>query len=59
MRIRSGSTILFQGDSITDADRNRWEPLALGTGYVMMAKEQFSAKHPEVNVISESWNKRE
>jgi acyl-CoA thioesterase-1 len=50
MRIRSGSTILFQGDSITDADRNRWKPLDLGTGFVMMAKEQFSAKHPEVNV---------
>jgi len=50
MKISSGATILFQGDSITDADRNRWETHDLGTGYVMMVAEQFSAKHPEVNV---------
>jgi acyl-CoA thioesterase-1 len=50
MRISSGATILFQGDSITDADRNRKRPLDLGTGYVMMVTERFFAKHPEVNV---------
>jgi len=50
MRIRSGTTILFQGDSITDADRNRRKAHDLGTGYVMMVAERFLAKHPEVNV---------
>ena len=50
MRISSGATILFQGDSITDADRNRRKTLDLGTGYVMMVAERFFAKHPEANV---------
>jgi acyl-CoA thioesterase I len=50
MRIRSGTTILFQGDSITDADRNRRKAHDLGTGYVMMVAERFLAKLPEVNV---------
>ena len=50
MRICSGATILFQGDSITDADRNRKRPHDLGTGYVMMVAERFFAKHPEGNV---------
>ena len=50
MRISAGSTILFQGDSITDADRNRWKKLDLGNGYVMMVAERFFAQHPEVNV---------
>ena len=50
MRIRSGTTILFQGDSITDADRNRRKAHDVGTGYVMMVAERFLAKHPEVNV---------
>ena len=50
MRISSGATVLFQGDSITDTDRNHWKTGDLGTGYVMMVAERFSAKHPEVNV---------
>jgi acyl-CoA thioesterase I len=50
MRISSGATILFQGDSITDADRNRKKTHDLGTGYVMMVAERFFAKHPEGNV---------
>jgi len=50
MRIRSGQTILFQGDIITDADRNRWEPHNLGTGCVIMVAQRFSKEHPEVNV---------
>jgi len=50
MRISSSATILFQGDSITDADRNSKRPHDLGTGYVMMVAERFFAKHPEVNV---------
>ena len=50
MRISSGAAILFQGDSITDADRNRRNTDDLGTGYVMMVAERFFANHPEVNV---------
>lgn len=50
MIIRSGQTILFQGDSITDANRNLWEQNDLGTGYVMMVAQKFSSEHPEINV---------
>jgi lysophospholipase L1-like esterase len=50
MRIDSGSTVLFQGDSITGAGRNRSKPLDLGTGYAMMVAGRFLAKHPEANV---------
>ena len=50
MEIRSSATILFQGDSITDADRNRRKTLDLGTGYVMMVAERFSKKYPERKV---------
>jgi len=50
MRINSGATILFQGDSITDAERTRWKKHGLGNGYVMMVAERFFAKHPEANV---------
>jgi len=50
MRIPSGATMLFQGDSITDANRSRWRRHDLGTGYVMMVAERFFAKHPEADV---------
>ena len=50
MRICSGQTILFQGDSITDANRNLWEPNDLGNGYVMMVAQKLSTEHPEVNL---------
>jgi len=50
MNICLDQTILFQGDSITDANRNRWEPHDLGTGYVMMVAQKFSTEHPEINL---------
>ena len=50
MRISSGSTILFQGDSITHAGRTRWKNSGLGSGYVMMVAERFFAKHSEGKV---------
>jgi acyl-CoA thioesterase I len=50
MRICSGATLLFQGDSITDAKRSRWRLGDLGKGYVMMVAEQFSLEHPDSNV---------
>lgn len=48
--IENNATVLFQGDSITDAGRNRQDPKALGTGYAMMAAAGFSARYPEMNV---------
>ncbi|MCX7918966.1 MAG: SGNH/GDSL hydrolase family protein [bacterium] len=40
-------TVLFQGDSITDAGRNRNESDSLGFGYVLFAASWFHASHPE------------
>jgi len=39
-------TILFQGDSITDAGRNREDPANLGTGYALMAAGMVQAAFP-------------
>ena len=50
MDILPNSKILFQGDSITDSDRNYKNFDSLGTGYVMMASTWFSAKFPERKV---------
>ncbi|HHT49075.1 MAG TPA: SGNH/GDSL hydrolase family protein [Firmicutes bacterium] len=41
--------ILFQGDSITDAGRNREEPWSLGTGYALMIAGWVKALFPEIN----------
>jgi lysophospholipase L1-like esterase len=43
-------TILFQGDSITDAGRSRSNPDDLGAGYAALAAAWFSALYPEQNV---------
>jgi acyl-CoA thioesterase I len=51
MRVRSGAKILFQGDSITDADRDYFDPSDLGRGYVRMVAEEFIAKYPEVKPV--------
>ncbi len=45
-----GDVVLFQGDSITDAGRNREEPYHLGYGYAMMAASWFQALYPERGV---------
>ncbi len=50
VQIEDGATVLFQGDSITDAGRNRFDPHALGSGYAMMVTAGFSARHPEKQV---------
>jgi lysophospholipase L1-like esterase len=49
--IEKGSTILFQGDSITDAGRNRDDsafnmPSALGSGYAMLTGAALLEKYP-------------
>jgi acyl-CoA thioesterase-1 len=44
------STILFQGDSITDAGRKGNHNESLGDGYVMMAAAWLSALYPEYHL---------
>lgn len=48
--IEENALVLFQGDSITDCDRDRNNPHDLGRGYAMMAASWFSALYPERNV---------
>lgn len=45
--IEDGATVLFQGDSITDAGRDRLNGHHLGSGYAMMAASWFQALYPE------------
>ena len=47
--------ILFQGDSITDAGRNREDAPKnywLGEGYVTMIAGELLAKHPEIDILN-------
>jgi acyl-CoA thioesterase-1 len=48
--IEANSTVLFQGDSITDAGRIRDQHKHLGGGYAMMAAAWFNAWFPENGV---------
>ena len=55
IELLNGQTILFQGDSITDAGRNKEEtgfnnPRALGTGYAMLAAAQILEKYAGLNL---------
>ncbi len=50
MIIPSQSTVLFQGDSITDAGRSRENDAALGGGYPNQIAAWFGAMHPEMGV---------
>lgn len=50
MLIEDKAVVLFQGDSITDAGRDKSDTESLGTGYAMMAASWFSAMHPEKQV---------
>ncbi|MEV0430497.1 SGNH/GDSL hydrolase family protein [Micromonospora sp. NPDC050495] len=44
--VPQGGRVLFIGDSITDAGRDRSCGDDLGTGYAMMAAAWFTARHP-------------
>ncbi|WP_243226079.1 SGNH/GDSL hydrolase family protein [Microbacterium sp. CIAB417] len=44
-------TILFYGDSITDAGR-RTDPQELGDGYVRVIAEHLAQEHPEIRVVN-------
>lgn len=48
--IGPGSVVLFQGDSITDAGRNKAVPTHLGSGYAMLAAAWYGARYPEHQV---------
>jgi lysophospholipase L1-like esterase len=45
--IEKNALVLFQGDSITDAGRDRGDPASMGTGYAYMVSAWCSAAHPE------------
>ncbi|NQX58110.1 GDSL-type esterase/lipase family protein [Paenibacillus qinlingensis] len=45
--LKQGDTVLFQGDSITDAGRNREVDTDTGKGYVYLASSQYASRHPE------------
>ena len=44
--IEDNALVLFQGDSITDAGRDRGNAAGMGNGYAMMTAAWFSASHP-------------
>lgn len=49
--LTKGSTVLFQGDSITDCDRLSYSRnMGMGSGYAMMAPAWFNAKYPHLGV---------
>ena len=47
LNLTDNSTILFQGDSITDSGRKRKHNESFGDGYVMMTAAWLSALYPE------------
>jgi acyl-CoA thioesterase I len=47
LSLADNSTILFQGDSITDAERRGNHNESLGDGYVMMTASWLTALYPE------------
>ncbi|MFK7692032.1 SGNH/GDSL hydrolase family protein [Paenibacillus sp. HJGM_3] len=49
-RLKQGDVVLFQGDSITDAGRNREVGSDLGRGYAYLTAALFGAKYPEKQV---------
>ena len=49
MRLQSNDTILFIGDSITDAGR-REDPEGLGSGYVRVFRDLIASCHPERDI---------
>lgn len=51
MIIEENERILFQGDSVTDVGRIRYESDNLGFGYPMMVASWFAAQYPEKNVV--------
>ncbi|MFD5464594.1 GDSL-type esterase/lipase family protein [Kitasatospora sp. NPDC127059] len=47
------AVVLFQGDSITDAGRDRGDPASLGHGYAALAAAVLNAAHPGATVLNQ------
>ncbi len=47
---KSGQTVLFQGDSITDCDRNRQDEASLGHGYPQKVAQLYGLLFPQEQV---------
>lgn len=50
VEVLPGTRVLFIGDSITDAGRDRANPDDLGHGYALIAAALFGARHPDLAV---------
>jgi len=50
IRLKASDTIVFIGDSITDAERHRQAYKPLGYGYVHFVGNLLWARHPELNL---------
>jgi acyl-CoA thioesterase I len=50
LEIPAGACVLFQGDSITDAGRERGLPDNLGAGYPLLVSSLYAAAYPERDV---------
>lgn len=50
MKLTKGATILFIGDSITDADRKREDPTDLGKGYPLLVAADLVERYPELHL---------
>lgn len=48
--IENNAVVLFHGDSITDADRNRQNDNEMGRGYAALTAAWLSAAYPEKNI---------
>ena len=49
--LATGMRILFQGDSITDCDRDGHTARPLGTGYAFMIASRLAARYPELGLV--------
>ncbi len=47
---KQGATVLFYGDSITDASRDRESPLHMGHGYAKKVADIYTALYPDSSV---------
>lgn len=50
MKLTKEATILFIGDSITDASRNHEEPTDLGCGYPLLVAAALLERYPELDL---------
>ncbi|ALV21796.1 SGNH/GDSL hydrolase family protein [Carnobacterium antarcticum] len=50
MELKKEATILFIGDSITDANRRREDPTDLGYGYPLLVAAALLERYPELNL---------